>query len=154
MSSNCSSAAVTDYYLIQNIGSSLPWESSVTAELRLCLLRKRIPKFLPLMSVSAVVEGEPCVIPVQVTSSLFWDVTRRRLVVIHGRFGTAYEFRIQGSSGRRRTAHSSWTAWPLKMWTIDRPETSVNNYQCTLCNIPEERRPRPIIMFLCMPHCL
>ena len=34
----------------------------------------------------------------------------------------------------------SWTAWPLKMGPIDRPETSVINYLSTLRNVPEERR--------------
>ena len=33
------------------------------------------------------------------------------------------------------------TAWPLKMGPIDRPETSITNYQQMLPNISEERRP-------------
>jgi hypothetical protein len=41
---------------------------------------------------------------------------------------------------RRCSRHSSWTARPLKMGPIGCPETSVSNYQSTLCNIPEERR--------------
>ena len=31
-------------------------------------------------------------------------------------------------------------AGPLKMGPIDCPETSVDNYNCTLRNIPEERK--------------
>jgi hypothetical protein len=37
--------------------------------------------------------------------------------------------------------HVILTAWPLKMRPIGCPETSVNNHQSTLRNIPEERRP-------------
>jgi hypothetical protein len=33
-----------------------------------------------------------------------------------------------------------WTAWPLKIRAIGCLETSVNNYQYTLRNMPEERR--------------
>jgi hypothetical protein len=35
---------------------------------------------------------------------------------------------------------SCWISWPLKMGPIGCPETSVQNYQSTLRNIPEERR--------------
>jgi hypothetical protein len=34
---------------------------------------------------------------------------------------------------------SSWTAWPLNMEPIGCLETLINNYQCTLCNIPVKR---------------
>jgi hypothetical protein len=34
----------------------------------------------------------------------------------------------------------SWTSLPVKMGPIRCPETSVNNYHTTLCNIAEERR--------------
>jgi hypothetical protein len=34
----------------------------------------------------------------------------------------------------------SITSWPVNMWPILCPETSVNNYQTTLCNIPEEHK--------------
>ena len=63
-------------------------------------------------------------------SLLFWDVTQRRLVIIYRRFGTTYLSRLQGSSSSAR---------PLKIRPIRCPETSVNNYQSTLRNIPEER---------------
>jgi len=39
---------------------------------------------------------------------------------------------------------SSWTALPLKMGPMISPETSVTNYQSTLCKVPEERRSRAL----------
>jgi hypothetical protein len=36
--------------------------------------------------------------------------------------------------------NSSWTAWPLKKGPTGCPETSLNNYQSTPRNVPEERR--------------
>ena len=30
-------------------------------------------------------------------SALFWDITRRRVVIVYRRFGTAYKFHFQGS---------------------------------------------------------
>jgi hypothetical protein len=56
-----------------------------------------------------------------------------RSVVIYRRFGTTYQSHLQALSSLR-------TAWPLKMGLIGCPETSVNNYQSTLCNIPKEWR--------------
>lgn len=38
-------------------------------------------------------------------------------------------------------SNSSWNSRPLKMGLIDGSETSANNYQYTICNIPKERRP-------------
>jgi hypothetical protein len=35
---------------------------------------------------------------------------------------------------------SSWTSWPLNMGLIGCPETSAQNYQSMLRNIPEQRR--------------
>ena len=35
---------------------------------------------------------------------------------------------------------SSSISWPLKIGPIDWPETSVTNYNYTLCNIPEDDR--------------
>jgi hypothetical protein len=62
-------------------------------------------------------------------SALFWDITRRRVV-------------ITDVSGQRIcpifTGHRD--SWPVKMGSIRCPETSVNNYHTTPCNIPEERR--------------
>ena len=72
-------------------------------------------------------------------SSLFRDVTQRTLVVIHGRFGTVYRSHFQGSSSPRRMGCSSSTARPLNTEPIGCSETSVNNYQSTPRNIPEER---------------
>ena len=63
-------------------------------------------------------------------SALFWDITQRWVVVLYRRFGTNYLSHLQGS----------WTSWPLKMGPIGFPETSVQNYHSTLCNIPEARR--------------
>ena len=56
----------------------------------------------------------------QTRSSLFWKVMQHWLVFSYRHFGIAYRFRFQGPS----------------------PETPVANYQSTLRNIPEERRPR------------
>jgi len=62
-------------------------------------------------------------------SSLFWDVTQRRLVVSYQRFGTTYRSHLQGSSSQT----------PLKDGT-NTLSRNVGNYQPTLRNIPEERR--------------
>jgi hypothetical protein len=61
-------------------------------------------------------------------SSIFWDVTQRRFVVICRRFGTSYRSHIQGSSSPR----------PLNKGLIGCPETSVTNYQSALHNILKE----------------
>ena len=53
------------------------------------------------------------------TSWLFWDVSQRFFVVVYRHFGIAYQSHLQ--------QHSS-------------PETSVRDYQRTLCNIAEELR--------------
>jgi hypothetical protein len=74
-----------------------------------------------------------------VRSELFWDVTQRRVVIPHRRFGTTYRSHLQGPINPRRKL-SSWT---LKMGSIAFPETSVTNYHSTLHNIPEERRSHP-----------
>ena len=63
-------------------------------------------------------------------SSLFWDVTQRRLVVIYRRFGTIYRSDLQ---------RSDRNALPLKISPIDCPETSINYYQSKPSNTPEER---------------
>jgi hypothetical protein len=60
-------------------------------------------------------------------SALFWDVMQRRVIILDRCFGTNYRSHLQGSR-------------PLKMRPIGCPETSVKDYQSTLCNIPEERR--------------
>jgi hypothetical protein len=62
-------------------------------------------------------------------SSLFWDVTQRRLVVSYRRFVTSSRIK-------------QLTAWSLKMGPTGCHETSVTYYQSTLRNIPEERRSR------------
>jgi hypothetical protein len=36
-----------------------------------------------------------------------------------------------------------WASWPLKMGPVCFPETSVKDYQSTLCNNPEKRRSVP-----------
>jgi len=70
-------------------------------------------------------------------SSLFWDVTQRRLVVTYlmfqdsyRRFGMAYLSHIQGL-----VFLDSLT---LKMGPVGCPETSVNCTHLALRNIPEE----------------
>jgi len=57
---------------------------------------------------------------------LFWDITLRRLVILHRHFGTTYRFHLQGSSSPR-----TW---------VGNPEASVRNYHSRLRNTPEERR--------------
>jgi hypothetical protein len=61
-----------------------------------------------------------------VWSSLFWDVNVA-YTGSYGRFGATYLFYLQGPS-------SANVPGP-----IGRPETSGNNYQSALRNIPEER---------------
>ena len=70
------------------------------------------------------------------TSLLFWDVTKRGLVVIYRSFGTNHRSHLPGSS-------KTWTTWPLKMGLMRCPETSVTNCQSTLHSISEERRSFP-----------
>jgi hypothetical protein len=77
-----------------------------------------------------------CVISdLQRGSSLFWDVTQRRLVISYRRFGTTYRFHLQRSSKPRflldYLTHEDGS---------DRLSRNVGNYQSTLRNIPEERR--------------
>jgi hypothetical protein len=60
--------------------------------------------------------------------ALFWDITRRRLVIFYRRFGTTY--RLPSSRVKKSK----------KMEPIRCPETSVKYYHTTLRNIPEERR--------------
>jgi hypothetical protein len=43
---------------------------------------------------------------------------------IYQRFGTSYQFHVQGANSQRRL--------------IECPKTSATSYQSTLCNIPEE----------------
>jgi hypothetical protein len=62
-------------------------------------------------------------------SSLFWDVTWPRLVVSHRRFQTC----VSSSSMKQ------FTATAMQMGQLGCPETSVINYQSTLCNFPKER---------------
>jgi hypothetical protein len=50
-----------------------------------------------------------------IRSSLFWDITRRRVVIVYRRFGITYRPHLQGS----RVEDS----WPLKMGPIRCPET-------------------------------
>jgi hypothetical protein len=56
-----------------------------------------------------------------VITSLFWDVKRRRFLVIYRRCGTAYR---------------------PKMGPTGCGEASINDYKSTLCNTPEEQRSR------------
>ena len=65
-------------------------------------------------------------------STLFWDVTRIRLVIFYRRFGRTYRSQLQ----RRRLALESESR---KVVPKGCPETSVNKYQSTMRNIPEER---------------
>ena len=65
-------------------------------------------------------------------SSIFWDISQRRVVIPYRRFGTTYRFYLQ----RSRIVPGLL----LKMGPIRCPETSVRKYHCNLRNIPEERR--------------
>jgi hypothetical protein len=76
------------------------------------------------------------------TSALFWDIARRRVIIVYRRLRTTYLSHLHG--WRIREAKDSW---PLKMGPMQCPETSVNNYHTTPCNIPEERR-----CYSCCPH--
>jgi hypothetical protein len=67
-------------------------------------------------------------------SSLFWDVTQRRLVVSYRRFGTSYRSQLQGSIFKGRTVD-----WLIHEDGTDRLSRNVGNYQYTLRYIPEER---------------
>jgi hypothetical protein len=65
-------------------------------------------------------------------SSLFWDVTQRRLVV------TDVWRQIMGPIVKGQTLKEDCLT--LENGTHTFPETSVTIHQSTLCNIPEERR--------------
>jgi len=60
-----------------------------------------------------------------IRSALFFGVTQRRVAIPYRRFGTTY----RPSSGVKK---SSSTSWSLKKGAIFCPETSVQNYRCTL----------------------
>jgi hypothetical protein len=55
--------------------------------------------------------------------ALFWDITRRRVVIVYRRFGTMHLSHLD----------------PCRLEPIRCPETSVNNYLTTPRNISEER---------------
>ena len=63
-------------------------------------------------------------------TALFWDFTKRRIVVSYRRFGENYQSHIQGSDSPRR---------PLKMGPICCRQTSVGRYRLTLRKFPQER---------------
>jgi hypothetical protein len=70
--------------------------------------------------------------------SLFWDVTQCKLAI---HLPKSRDNLWTQSSRTKQFKNSSWrNVWPLKMWSIVFPETSVNNYQSTLHNVPEEQR--------------
>ena len=69
-----------------------------------------------------------------IKSALVWNVTQRREAFPYRRFGTTYWSHIQRSRIPRRIS------WPLNIWPIVCPETSVSNCHFTLRNIPEELR--------------
>ena len=68
-------------------------------------------------------------------TALFCVVTQRVFVISYGRFVTTYRSYIQGS----RIQTLFFYSWPLKMWQIICPETSVRNNHYPLRNNPEER---------------
>jgi len=78
----------------------------------------------------------------------FWDVTQRRLLVSHRRFGKKIGPNIKCYAVQELVF--PWTALPLNMGIIGCPETSMANYQPPLRNIPEERRPHSCIFsYIC-----
>jgi hypothetical protein len=62
-------------------------------------------------------------------STLFWNITQRRVVVPYRRFGRTYRSHLKGF----------FSSSHLKMGPLRCPETSVKDYHSTLHNIPEER---------------
>jgi len=62
--------------------------------------------------------------------SLLWDITQCRLTVTCWHFGKTGWFIFKGQAVQ---------VWSLKVECIECPETSVNNYQSTPRNMPEER---------------
>jgi hypothetical protein len=81
--------------------------------------------------------------PVLEGSDTSWENTQRTLVILSRRFGKTYAPHIQeflsGVSGQHIGPIIQYQG-SLKIGQIGYPETSVNNYLCTLCNFPEERR--------------
>lgn len=79
-------------------------------------------------------------------SSLFLDVMHHRVIVTD----------VSGQTINGQAVQEEWTAWPLKMGPISCPETSVPNYQSTLCDIPEEWRScvRSSVCILCNFACV
>jgi hypothetical protein len=69
-------------------------------------------------------------------STLFWDITQRRVEILYRRFGTTYRSHLQGSRCPRRKLG---LLDPWRWDPIGCPETSVHNYHSTLRNIPEQR---------------
>jgi hypothetical protein len=76
-----------------------------------------------------------CAPPVRIEtcsrSALFSDITQRRVITVHRRFGTTYWSHLQGLL---LGLLDSW-----KMGPIGCPETSVQSYHSALRNIPKER---------------
>lgn len=79
-------------------------------------------------------ESIPC--PCLFEVFLFWVVTQLR-VVLYRRFGTNYQYNLQGS--RCQKGKSFWRDWPLKIGPLGSPETSAPNH-LTLRNNLEDRR--------------
>jgi hypothetical protein len=66
-------------------------------------------------------------------SAPVWEITQRRLVCL-----PTFRYILPVPSWMVK---SSWTTWPVKMGLLGCSITFVANYQSTLRNIPEERRP-------------
>ena len=79
-----------------------------------------------------------CKTETRLTSSIFWGVTRRIFMVIYRRFRATYRSHLQESTYRH--FEPTYRYRPLKMGRIGCPETSVNKYQFTPRNIPEDWR--------------
>ena len=77
----------------------------------------------------------------ELTPTLFWDFTQRRMVLSYGRFWTIYQSHLQGlSSPRLGQAVQGLDCLPMKMGRIRSPETSVRKYISMLHKTPKERR--------------
>ena len=70
-------------------------------------------------------------------SALFWEIAQRILPINYQRFGTTYRSHLQVP---RNPFFRVRIFCLLKMGPRCFPETSVMNYNCTLRNIPQERR--------------
>ena len=73
----------------------------------------------------------------RVRTALFWVITQRVVAISYRRFGTTYQYHLQGVENLN-LLDFAWILYP-KMEQKSGPETSVRNFHCSLRNDPEER---------------